>query len=113
MASKIRKGDTVEVIAGKDLGKRGEVLRVDPRRNKVLVQGVNRVYKHMRPSRQYPQGGRIQKEMPLAISNVMVVDPKTDAPTRVGFRINGDGVKERYAKVSGESLGLVSKAKKS
>ncbi len=113
MASKIRKGDTVEVIAGKDLGKRGEVLRVEPQRGKVLVQGVNRVYKHMRPSREHPQGGRIQKEMPLALSNVMVVDPKTDRPTRVGFRFTDDGVKERYAKVSGESLGTVSKAKKS
>jgi large subunit ribosomal protein L24 len=111
MASRIRKGDTVEVIAGKDLGQRGEVLRVDPRKGKVLVQGVNRAYKHMRQSRQHPQGGRIQKEMPLAISNVMVVDPKTDKPTRVGFRVLPNGAKERYAKVSGESLGAVSRAK--
>ena len=107
---KIKKGDKVIVISGKDKGKRGEVLKVLTGRGRVLVQGVNRVYKHMRPSRQHPQGGRIQKEMPMAISNVMVVDPKTDKPTRVGFRITG-GVKERYAKVSGESLGAVSKAK--
>jgi len=111
MAGKIRKGDTVEVIAGKDLGRRGQVLSVDTARGKVLVQGINRVYKHMRPSRQHPQGGRIQKEMPMAISNVMVVDPKTDKPTRVGFRRAADGAKERYAKVSGESLGVVGKAK--
>ena len=111
MASKIRKGDTVEVRAGKDLGKRGEVLRVDPDTGKVLVQGVNQVYKHMRPSRENPQGGRVHKEMPLDISNVMVVDPKTNQPTRVGFRVNADGVKERYAKVSGESLGLVGRKK--
>jgi large subunit ribosomal protein L24 len=111
MASKIRKGDTVEVITGKDLGKRGEVLRVDPGKCKVLVQGVNQVYKHLRPSREHPQGGRIQKEMPMAVSNVMVVDPKTDKPTRVGFRLLPDGGKERYAKISGESLGAVSKTK--
>ncbi len=109
MASKIRKGDTIEVIAGKDVGKRGEVLRVDPGTGKVLVQGVNQAYKHMRPSRQHPQGGRIQKEMPLQISNVMVVDPKTDEKTRVGFRTLADGTKERFAKKSGESLGVVNK----
>ena len=109
MASKIRKGDTVAVIAGKDVGKRGEVLRVDPKLGKVLIQGVNRVYRHMGRSRRYPQGGRIQKEMPMDISNVMVVDPKTDQPTRVGFRTLPDGGKERYAKRSGQSLGVVSK----
>ncbi len=109
MASKIRKGDTVEATAGKDLGKRGEVLRVYPQENKVLVQGINRVYRHMRPSRDQPQGGRIQKEVPLSIANVMVVDPKLGVPTRVGFRILADGSKERYAKKSGESLGVVSK----
>lgn len=112
MASKIRKGDTVEIITGKDLGKRGEVLRVDPGKNQVLVQGVNRVFKHLKPSRQHPQGGRIQKEMPLNISNVMVIDPKTDQPTRVGFRMTPDGTKERFAKKSGESLGVVGKPKK-
>lgn len=111
MASKIRKGDTVEVIAGKDLGKRGEVLRVDPKTGKVLVQGVNRVFKHLRPSRQHPQGGRIQKEMPMDMSNVMVVDPEQDVPTRVGFRVKEDGTKERFAKKSGASLGVVSRPK--
>ena len=111
MASKIRKGDQVVVMAGSDLGKRGEVLRVNPRDGKVLVQGINRVYKHMRQSRQHPQGGRIQKEMAIDISNVMVVDPKTSEPTRVGFRTLPDGTKERYAKKSGQSLGVVSKPK--
>ncbi len=111
MASKIHKGDMVVVTAGKDLGLRGEVLRVDPKDGKVLVQGVNRVYKHMRPSRQHPQGGRIQKEMPLDISNVMLVDPQSNEPTRVGFRTLPDGSKERFAKKSGASLGIVSKAK--
>ena len=111
MASKIRKGDTVVVAVGKDIGKRGEVLRVDSEAGKVLVQGINRVFKHMRPSRRHPQGGRIQKEMFLDISNVMVVDPKLNQPTRVGFRVLPDGTKERYAKKSGESLGVVSKPK--
>ena len=111
MARHVRKGDTVAVIAGNDKGKVGEVLRVDDASGKVIVQGVNRVYKHLRPSRQNPQGGRIQKEMPIHISNVLPVDPKTNQPTRVGFRINEDGTKERIARKSGESLGTVSKSK--
>jgi large subunit ribosomal protein L24 len=111
MASKIRKGDTVVVVAGKDLGKRGEVLTVDVCNGEVLVQGINRVYKHMRPSRKHPQGGRVQKEMPMDISKVMLADPKTGKPTRVGFRVLPDGTKERFAKKSGESLGVVSKPK--
>jgi len=95
------------VIAGDDKGKTGEVLRVDPKRRKVLVQGVNRVYRHLRPSRQHPQGGRIQKEMPIDISNVQPVDPKTNQPTRVGFAIGADGKKERIARKSGQALGAV------
>lgn len=95
------------VIAGNDKGRTGEVLRVDPRANKVVVQGVNRVYRHLRPSRQHPQGGRIQKEMPIDLSNVLPVDPETNLPTRVGVRANEDGTKERYAKRSGASLGKV------
>ena len=111
MARHVRKGDTVQVIAGNDKGKVGEVIRVAPATGKVLVQGVNRVYKHLKPSRQHPQGGRIQKEMPIDISNVLPVDPKTNRPTRVGFRVGKDGSKERYAKRSGELLGIVKKAK--
>ena len=110
MARHVKKGDTVAVITGNDRGKTGEVLRVDYAAGKVLVQGINRVYKHLRPSRQSPQGGRIQKEMPINISNVLPVDPKTALPTRVGFRIAADGSKERIAKKSGESLGTVTKA---
>ncbi len=110
MARHSRKGDMVQVIAGNDKGKVGEVLSVDPMRDKVLVQGVNRVFKHLRPSREHPQGGRIQKEMPLDISNVLPVDPKTNQPTRVGFRMTKDGSKERFAKKSGESLGIVKKS---
>lgn len=112
MARNIRKGDTVMVIAGDDRGKTGEVIRVKAAEGKVLVQGVNRVYRHLRPSRQHPQGGRIQKEMPIAISNVLPVDPKTSQATRVAFRTNTSGVKERVAKKSGESLGAVVKSTK-
>ena len=110
MARHVRKGDTVMVITGDDKGKTGEVLRVDAKRAKVLVQGVNRVYRHLRPSRQHPQGGRIQKEMPIDISNVLPVAPKTGQPTRVGFRVNSDGDKERFARKTGEVLGVVKKA---
>jgi len=111
MARHVRKGDMVVVIAGNGKGKVGEVLKVDAQRDLVLVQGINRVYRHMRPSRTHPQGGRIQKEMPIHISNVLPVDPKTNQPTRVGFRVNDDGSKERFARKSGESLGTVRKAR--
>ena len=111
MAMHIRKGDQVVVIAGNDRGRTGEVLRVDAATRKVVVQGINRVYRHLRPSRQHPQGGRIQKEMPIDISNVLPIDPKRNQPTRVGFRIAADGSKERFARKSGESLGTVRKAK--
>jgi large subunit ribosomal protein L24 len=100
----------VQVIAGADKGRVGEVLAVYLKTDKVLVQGVNRVYKHLRPSRQHPQGGRIQKEMPIHISNVLPLDPKRNRPTRVGFRTSKNGSKERFAKGSGESLGVIRKA---
>lgn len=109
MAKNVKKGDVVMVIAGDDKGKTGQVMHVYPGRDKVLVQGINRVYRHLKPSRQHPQGGRIQKEMPIHISNVLPVDPKTNQATRVGFRMKEDGSKERFAKKSGESLGLVQK----
>ena len=112
MAQRIKKGDMVVVLAGNDKGKTGEVTRVLTKEDKVLVQGVNRVYRHMRPSRRHPQGGRIQKEMPLHVSNVLPVDPETSQPTRVGFRTAEDGSKERFARKSGKSLGVVTKAQK-
>lgn len=111
MAKHVKKGDVVVVITGNDKGKTGEVLRVLLDQDKVLVQGINRAWKHLKPSRENPQGGRIQKEMPIAISNVLPVDPKTQQATRVGFRVNEDGSKERFARRSGESLGQVRKAK--
>ena len=111
MAMHVKKGDRVVVIAGDDKGKTGEVLRVDAERRKVLVQGINRVYRHLRPSRRHPQGGRIQKEMPINISNVQPVDPKTNQPTRVGFKTLEDGSKVRLARKSGETLGTLKKGK--
>ncbi|MFP4104689.1 MAG: 50S ribosomal protein L24 [Phycisphaerae bacterium] len=112
MARNIKKGDLVMVITGNDKGKTGEVLKVLTKKDRVLVQGLNQVYKHLRPSRQNPQGGRIRKEMPIHISNVLPVDPETNQPTRVGYRTKEDGSKERYAKKSGASLGMVKKASK-
>ena len=110
----IRKDDQVEVIAGDDKGtppdrKIAKVLRVLPARNKIVVEGVNRVYKHMRPSQKNPQGGRLSKEMPVDASNVMLIDPVKNVPTRVGVRYAADGSKELYAKKSGTRLRLLSK----
>jgi large subunit ribosomal protein L24 len=107
----IRKGDTVRVVTGDDKGVTARVLRVLRDDNKVVVEGVNRVYRHLKPSRRNPQGGRLSKEMPVNVSNVMLVDPGTNKPTRVGVRILSDGSKERYAKKSGASLGKIGKAK--
>ena len=98
------------VIAGDDKGKVGEVMRVNAKMGKVLVQGVNRVYRHLRPSRQHPQGGRIQKEMPISLSNVLPMDPQANLPTRVGFEVNEDGSKRRVTRRSGASLGVLRKA---
>jgi large subunit ribosomal protein L24 len=110
MARHVKKGDMVVVLCGDDKGKVGAVLRVDPGKSKVLVQGINRVYKHMKPSRRHPRGGRIQKEMPVSISNVSPVDPKANRPTRVRFVTHEDGSKERVAKKSGTSLGVLRKS---
>ena len=104
----IKVGDTVEVICGNDRGRRGKVLRVDDSAGKVLVEGVNVVFKHVRRSQKNPQGGRLEKEMPIQVSNVMLLDPQSGQPTRVGVRYLQDGSKERYAKKSGASLGVIS-----
>jgi large subunit ribosomal protein L24 len=103
----IRTNDIVEVITGDDKGKRGKVLRVNRAKGKLIVEGVNKVWKHLKPSRKNPQGGRLSKEMPIDASNVMLIDPQTNKPTRVGIRYLPDGSKERYAKKSGVSLGRV------
>jgi|SRR5688572_5149034 len=106
MASKIKSGDTVQVIAGKDKGKRGRVLKVLPADEKVLVEGVNKVTKHRRPTQQNPKGERRRQDAPIHVSNVMVVDPETSQPTRVRFELR-DGAKHRIAVRSGADLGRV------
>ncbi|MGV3485816.1 MAG: 50S ribosomal protein L24 [Planctomycetaceae bacterium] len=106
----LRTEDQVIVIAGADKGKTGKVLKVDRKNNKVVVEGVARVWKHVRKSAKNPQGGRLNKEMPIAVSNVMVVCPETGKPTRVGVRYLADGSKERFAKKSGAGLGKIAPA---
>ena len=100
---KIKKGDRVVVITGKDKGKTGEVLRVMPKENRLVVQGVNVVKRHQRPAFGNP-GGIVEKEASVHVSNVAHIDPKDDKPTRVGYRVLEDGRKVRFAKRSGEVL---------
>ena len=104
MAAKIRKGDRVEVISGAHKGKRGEVLKVLPKESRAVVQGVAMVKRHQKPSGMGQPGGIVEKEAPVHLSNLMLLDPKTDRPTRVGFRILEDGKKVRVAKASGEVI---------
>jgi large subunit ribosomal protein L24 len=105
----VKKNDIVMVLAGDDRGSTGKVLQVYPQRNKVLVEGVNKVYKHVRPSRRNPQGGRLSKEMPLAASNVLFYCGTCRKGRRLGRRYTNDGSKERYCKKCGTGHGLLSK----
>lgn len=90
MAAKVKANDTVMVISGDHRGETGKVLRVDPKRGVVFVEGVNLVYRHLRPSKRNPQGGRIRKEAPLHVSNVLPVDPRTGKASRVRFVVERD-----------------------
>ncbi|MGD9648443.1 MAG: 50S ribosomal protein L24 [Pirellulales bacterium] len=108
----IRSEDTVEVITGDDRGTRARVLRIDRRSGKVLIEGVNRVYKHVRRSEKNRQGGRLSKEMPVRISNVLLVCKSCGAATRTGARLLDDGSKERFCKKCGAGLGEISPGKK-
>jgi large subunit ribosomal protein L24 len=99
----IKKGDTVFVNAGNDKGKTGKVLEVLRDKDRVIVEGINMVSKHTKPNAKQPQGGIVKQEAGIHISNVQLLDPKSGAPTRVGFRIE-DGKKVRYAKKSGEEI---------
>src|SRR3954454_3291959 len=108
MARHIKTGDTVIVVTGADKGKTGRVLRVLKDKNRVVVEGVNRVWKHVRPSQRNPQGGRIQKDAPIHESNVMPLDPQSNKGTRVRFQ-DRDGEKRRIAVSSGTDLGPVRK----
>ena len=102
MAAKIKKGDRVIVLAGRDKGRQGSVIKVMPKESRVLVEGLNIVHRHTRPTQADPQGGIKNKEAPIHISNVAVVDSK-GKPTRVGFRMDGDK-KVRIAKTTGEVI---------
>ena len=102
-ALKIKKGDNVVVLTGRDKGKRGEVIEVRPKENRALVRGVNMVRRHQRQTAQ-AEGGIISKEGPIAISNLGIEDPKDGKPTRVGFKFLEDGKKVRIAKRSGEQI---------
>lgn len=110
----VRKDDIVEVITGDDAGsgndrKTGRVLRVLPDKGKVVVEGVNRVYKHLKPSRANPQGGRLSKEMPINASNVLLYCTTCRRGVRIGKRYGADGHKERFCKKCGNTLGILSK----
>lgn len=106
-----RVDDEVEVIAGADKGHRGKILKIDRKKNKLIVEGAGRVWKHVRRSQKNPQGGRLNKEMPIAASNVLLIDPTTGKPTRIGLRFLDDGSKERFAKKSGASIGRIAPAR--
>ncbi|MFC4389231.1 50S ribosomal protein L24 [Gracilibacillus marinus] len=99
----VKKGDKVQVISGKDKGKQGVILAAFPKKDRVLVEGVNIVKKHAKPSQDNPQGGILNQEAAIHVSNVMPVDPKSGEPTRVGYEVR-DGKKVRIAKKSGEAL---------
>ena len=103
MAAKIRKGDRVEVLTGRDKGKKGDVLKVFPADNAAIVQGVNLVKRHQRQTAQ-EQGGIVSKEAKIDLSNLALLDPKDNKPTRIGFKTLNDGRKVRVAKRSGEVI---------
>jgi len=103
MSAKIKKGDSVIVLTGKDKGRKGTVTKVMPTEERAIVGGLNMVQRHTRASQTNPQGGIVHKEASLHLSNLAIADPKTGEPTRVGFRIEGDK-KVRFAKKSGEVI---------
>lgn len=100
----IRKDDTVLVIAGNDKGKKGKVLTIYPEKNKAVVEGINMITKHVKPSAQNTEGGRIEQEAPIHISNLMLIDPATGEPTKVGRKRDDNGKLQRYSKKSGEII---------
>jgi len=100
----IKKGDTVVVITGVNKGQKGRVLEVIRKNHRAIVEGVNMIKKHTKPNADTPQGGIIEKEAPVHISNLMLVDPKTGEPTRIGRKLNDDGKLVRVSKKSGEEI---------
>ena len=114
LASKLKTGDEVIIVAGKDKGKRGKIERVVTKTNRVVVAGANLVRRHVsqrEAARTSTEAGVKPKAMPIAVSNVMLADPKTGEPTRVGYKLDDKGNKVRFAKKSGETLDIIKKAK--
>jgi large subunit ribosomal protein L24 len=107
----IKQNDIVAVITGEDRGTQGKVLRLTPKTGKLVVEGVNRVYKHVRRSQKNPQGGRLSMEMPIPLSNVALVCQSCKRPARIGARMLSDGGKERYCKKCGAGIGLIAPPK--
>ena len=108
MAAHIKKGDMIQIITGSHKGATGKVLRVIPEKNLVVIEGHNRKYKHVRPSKRNPQGGRIQIERPIHVSNVLPLNPKTSKGTRVHYDVGSNGSKKRMAH-DGTELGIVTR----
>ena len=100
----VRKGDTAMVIAGNDKGKKGKVLEVIISKNRAIIEGVNMITKHVKPSANNPEGGIEKTEAPVHISNIMVVDPSTGEPTKTGRKLNEDGKLQRFSKKTGELI---------
>lgn len=101
---KLKKGDTVQVLSGKYKGKTGKVVATHPQDNKVTVEGINIVKKHMKPSQTYPQGGIIELTKPIWVSKVAIIDPTTHKPSRIGYRLDSKGNKTRVFKASGKEI---------
>lgn len=100
----VKRGDTVLVVSGKDKGKKGEILKVNPSKNRVIVKGVNEVTKHVKPSAKNSEGGMVHMEAPIHASNVMLYCKKCDKPTRIAYKILEDGSKVRVCKKCGETF---------
>ena len=103
----IKLGDYVQVNAGDNRGERGEVIRILRKKGKIVVKGINKTKKHVKPSQANPKGGQLEKELPIDVSNVALICPQTNKPTRIGYRFLADGSKERYSKKSGAAMGSV------
>jgi len=100
----IKKGDTVMVITGESKGQKGRVLEVDRKKNRAIVEGINLISKHTKPNSKAPQGGILKKEAPINISNLMLLDPASGSPTRIGRKLNDKNKLVRYSKKSGEEI---------
>ncbi len=107
----LKTNDIVEVIAGDDRGQRGKILKIDREEGKVVVEGMNRVYKHVKRSQKNPQGGRLNKEMPIRISNVLLFCSRCNSASRTGSRVTEGGAKERFCRKCGAGLGQLSPSK--